>query len=98
MGTAINQKKRVDSLGLVLLDTHCRGLRYGSDADHIDYLPLTEDGFTVDTNTVWPTYDKPVFSMNGSWDTDSRIYLKAASPRPATVAGITFALTTNESP
>src|SRR5262249_38726512 len=32
-GTAVNQRKRVDHLGLLLYDTHYQGLKYGQRAD-----------------------------------------------------------------
>lgn len=98
LGTAVNQVKTVDQIGLVLLDTHHDGLTYGQDYDHQDDLPQVEEGASVSTHTIWATYDKPTFKLNGTWNTDSRLCLKATAPRPCTVSGVTFALTTVETP
>lgn len=84
-GTPLTQKKRIDHLGLVLADTHAQGLRYGQDFDHLDDLPQTEGWATVDPDSIWDEYDADAFELNGEWDTDARLCLEAASPRPCTV-------------
>ena len=99
-GTAVNQLKRVNKIGMVLDRTHYQGVRYGqydklSGTYTADDLPLIEDGAATAANTVWQYYDYQQFELNGMWDTDSRIYLEAASPRPATVMGITIELETS---
>ena len=109
-GTAINEKKRVDHIGFVLHNTHCQGLRYGAvklnpvrnggtsfldSLTPIDDLPLVEAGAEVPANTIWADYDFPRMEWSGDTDTDCRIYLEAASPRPATVVAVTFSLESN---
>lgn len=84
----VNQYKDIDHIGLVLQDTHAQGLLYGSDFDHMDGLPTVEDGAIVDPNSIWSQYDRAMIPMDGSWKTDARICLQAASPRPCTVLGI----------
>lgn len=96
MGTALNQKKRIESLGMILLDAHTQGIKYGQDFDHLNDMPMIEDGAEVDPGHVWEEYDKPMFSMNGTWDTDSRLCLRSAAPRPCTVAAIVISTQTNE--
>lgn len=95
LGTAMNQSKRVSQAGLVLLNTHYQGLEIGQDFDHMDLLPLIEEGIETPANTIWTEYDAPMMAFNGSWKTDSRIALRATAPRPATVAGVSFSIQTN---
>lgn len=124
MGTAINQTKRVDHLGLVMQYTHKLGVRYSpfvinpqynlgsfnadfsEDFDNnqsalwdntapIDDLPLVEMAMEVPTDTIWRFYDQRTFEFPDDSNTDSRIYLEAASPRPATVVALTFEIETN---
>lgn len=94
-GSALNQKKKVDHIGVVLQDTHYQGLKYGSDANYLDDLPQVEAEATTAANTVWANYDDQMFNFNGTWDTDSRVYLQAAAPRPCTVLSIVLGMTTN---
>ena len=94
-GTALNQKKRVDHIGLLLQDTHYQGLTYGQDEDHLDALPLVEIGKVTAADYVWDTYDQDMIELNGVWDTDARVVLKAAAPRPVTVLGIVVGMVTN---
>ena len=99
-GSAINQMKRVNKVGFVLDRTHYQGVRYGqydvtNDAYTSDNLPLVEDGATTADNTIWQHYDQQQFELNGKWDADSRVYIEAASPRPATVLGFTIEMETS---
>jgi hypothetical protein len=87
-GTALTKQKKLDQLGIILADTHCRAITYGQDLDHMDNMPLTEEGQTFDTNIIWTDYDKGSFSLNGKWDTDSRVCLEASAPKPATVLAL----------
>uniref|UniRef100_UPI0031E190B9 hypothetical protein n=1 Tax=Klebsiella sp. TaxID=576 RepID=UPI0031E190B9 len=96
MGTALAQRKRVDHLGLIMRNTHYRGLTYGPDFDAQDDLPGEEFGYPTASNTVWESYDRDSFEFDGSWDTDSRICLVAAAPRPVTVLAAIVSLTTHD--
>jgi hypothetical protein len=95
-GTALTQKKNVSGLGCVLVDTHAQGLKYGSDFSNLDNLPMIEDGAVVDPNKIWSEYDKASFVFPGQWDTDARVCLQAASPRPCTVSALVITIETNE--
>lgn len=95
-GTALTQKKNVSGLGCVLVDTHAQGLKYGPDFTALDDLPLMEDGAAVDPDKIWSEYDKASFVFPGQWDTDSRVCLQAASPRPCTVSALVVTIETNE--
>lgn len=96
MGTALNQKKRVDHIGVVLHETHKAGLQYGPDFDTLDDLPLMEDGAETGTDEFWPHYDKAMIEFNGTWDTDSRLCLVANAPRPCMVLGAVVSLATHD--
>lgn len=92
----LNQKKRINQLGLILYKTHYQGLKYGPSFDRLDNLPLIERGKTQSNNTIYENYDNETFEFDGSWDTDSRICLQAQSPRPCTILGLTFQISTND--
>ena len=94
-GTALTQKKRVSQLGIVARWIHALGLRYGPDFDTLDDMPLVERGGEVDENDIRTVYDEEQFSLAGSWDTDSRLCLEAASPRPVTVLACIIGMETN---
>lgn len=99
-GTAVNKAKRVSQLGFVLDRTHYQGVRYGhydpySATYTADNLPLVEEGVATADDTIWQRYDQQAFELNGEWSTDSRIYLEASSPRPATVLGFTIEMRTS---
>ena len=82
----LNKTKRINSLALILYKTHYQGLQYGQDPDHLDNLPLVENGATTPADTIWGYYDEESFPLNGTFETtDTRLYLKATSPRPVTV-------------
>lgn len=83
----LTQVKRIDHVGLVIADTHCQGVEYGQDFDNMDEMPLNEKGQNIDTNLVWSEEEIPAMELNGRWEPDSRLCLKASSPRPATVLG-----------
>lgn len=95
-GTALTQKKNVSGLGCVLVDTHAQGLKYGADFSNLDNLPMIEDGAVVDPNKIWSEYDKASFVFPGQWDTDARVCLQSASPRPCTVSALVITIETNE--
>ena len=87
-GNPLTQRKRLDHVGLILADTHAQGLTYGQDFDHMDNLPLMESYAAVDQDSVWDAYDADSIELNGTWDTDARLCLQAASPRPCTVLAV----------
>lgn len=95
-GTALNQRKRVNKIGVILYNTYFQGLQYGPDFSTLDDLPLVEDGFTQSANTLYTSYDKDMFVFNGSYDTDSRICLQAQSPNPCTLLALIVQMSTND--
>lgn len=81
----LTQKKRVNYLGLILANTHAKGLLYGSDFNNLKQLPDMEDGVAVPEDKVWDAYDKDAVQFDGTFDTDSRVCLVARAPRCCTV-------------
>jgi hypothetical protein len=81
------QKKAIEQLGVLLINTHARGLQYGPDFDTMDDLPLIRDGAEVDQDDIIAADDQ-MTAFPGTWDTDSRLCLRAQSPKPCTVLGV----------
>ena len=96
LGTPLVQHKKLNGLGLVLANTHCRGLKVGQDFTHLRGMPTTEGGKAVPANTIWTDYDEPTFAVNGSWDTDARMCLESQAPLPCTVVCAVVDATVNE--
>lgn len=94
-GTAVTQKKKINHLGLLLFNTHARGIQFGQDFSKLDSLPEYERGGEVDPDKIWSEYDEPGIEVPGTWDTDARLCLLAMAPYPATVGGLVIDLTTN---
>lgn len=96
VGSALTQRKRIDHLGLVLANTHKLGLQYGQDTSNLDDLPLVEDGTEVAEDYVWSSYDADSVELNGVFDTDSRLCLRATAPRPCTVMAVVVGIATHD--
>lgn len=84
-GQPLTQRQRLDHVGLVLANTHYQGLQFGQDFNHLTSLPLIEGGTDVTANSIHTTYSEDSIPMNGKWDTDTRLCLRAVSPRACTV-------------
>jgi hypothetical protein len=94
----MTMRKRVDRLALVLHQTHNNALFVGGDTGHLDPMPrVTDAGATVDANKIYAEYDKFGFPFDGDWDEDSRLYIRAKAPRPATIMAALPRVNTNES-
>lgn len=89
---ALNMMKAMSHLGLVLRNTHARGLEYGTDFDHLDNLPTVEQGTAVDADSIWTDYGFSPFPVNDDPDPDLRLCLQAKAPRPCTVTGAVIGL------
>ncbi|CAB5220632.1 hypothetical protein UFOVP241_10 [uncultured Caudovirales phage] len=87
--TPLNQQKKTHHIGLILADTHPRGVQFGPSFDYLDDMPLIEDGTTVGTATE-TDYDQNFIEFPGTWTTDSRLCLQGQAPRPCTVVAATL--------
>ncbi len=94
----LGQPKKVDAIGMILSNTHYQGVRYGRSENALDNLPLVNPntGKKIAVNTIFPAIDQKMFSFGGNWEVDSRIYLAAQAPRPATILAVEIAITTND--
>lgn len=101
LGTPLSQRKRIDQIGLILLNTQAQALQIGTDFDHLEDIPFDElprtlgDDEQPDTNAVLDNFDYDLTPINDQWGTDSRICLLAKAPRPATVLCVTASMTTS---
>lgn len=96
VSTALTQRKRINSIGMILADTHAQGIQYGPDFETLDDLPLVEDHEEVDADSIWEQYDSDSFEFPGDWSTDSRVCLVANAPRPATVLALVIGMATHD--
>ncbi len=84
-GIGLLERKKVTRLGFIAKWLHFQGLRYGPTLPAQYDLPLVEGGEDQAANTIHEDYHEDDFAFGGDWNTDSRICLEAAAPRPATV-------------
>lgn len=89
-GTALNQRKKFDHLGVILDRTHHKGLKYGPNFTDLSMMPEVEGGAIVATGTIHSHYDNDPFEFDGEWGPDSRLCLQAQAPRPCCVLAATF--------
>jgi hypothetical protein len=62
----------------------------------MDPLPLIEEHTETPANTIWSEFDTLMIEFPGEWHADSRLCLRATSPRPATVVACAIGLTTHD--
>jgi hypothetical protein len=93
--SGLTLKKKIDRLGLILVDTHPDGLYYGVSFEKLDPLPETDRYGEIDLDAVWDEYDSQAVMFRGEWDTDARLCLEARAPRACTVLAAVVELETN---
>jgi len=93
-GTALSQVKRVTALGLICAYTHKQGLQYGSDFTTMYDLPQVVEGEILRDARVHEAFDERTVMFPGEYNTDSRVCLKASSPKPCTVVGAVIEMET----
>lgn len=84
-GVVLLARKRVSHIGVLLTDTHAKGLKYGPDFTLLDDMPEVEAGEVIATTGIWAGYNYDHIEFNGSYTVDSRLCLQATAPRPCTV-------------
>jgi hypothetical protein len=95
-GTALLQSKRIEHLGVIMRNTHNRGLRYGKDFSSLYEMPEYEGGKAVGANDIWAEYDERPFEFSQEFDTDSRLCLEAMAPMPCTLLAAVMTIATND--
>jgi len=98
LGTALNQLKRVDHLGVLLRNTAWKGIRFGRSWAKLNYLPKMRHstGQAIADNTVFDYYDEETSPFDGKFGPDERLYCEAKAPYPATVLGYVIGMVTND--
>lgn len=94
-GTALNRKKRLIGLGLILADAHAQGLQIGQSYDVLDPMPLIERDAAIDPTAGTVSFDEQEIELPGSWSTDDRLCLVGQAPRPCTVMAASLTMTTS---
>lgn len=84
-GNALKSTKQIKNFGVILADTHYKGLKFGKDFSNLDDLPSVEYGTAVAADTVHTDLDEYAFIFPGDWATDARLCLQAIAPRPVTI-------------
>jgi len=84
-GIGLLDRKRVNRLGFIAENMHYQGLQYGPDFDNLSDLPREERGQVLQDNHIHEAYHEDNFPFGGTWQSDSRICLQAAAPRPCTI-------------
>lgn len=93
--SGLTKQKGIDSIGVLLVDTHPLGLRYGRDFNTLDDLPQVVDGETVDQDTMIDAWDQKPVSFGGVYGPDSRLCLQGQAPRPCTVLAAIIKINSN---
>jgi hypothetical protein len=95
MGTALNRRKRIEEIGLILRNTHHKGLRIGDSYSFLRGLPTALRNTAVAADTIHEDFDWDQSAYNTKWSPDSRLCLEAQAPRPVTVLAVTMQIETN---
>jgi hypothetical protein len=95
-GTALTQRKRVDHLALIGVNTAPDGLRIGRDFTHMTKLSSVYKGKILEPYFIVEEWDYDATSFGGKFDTDSRVCIEANSPYPATISGMVIHMQNND--
>lgn len=93
LGSALNVRGKINRVGLILRNTHRRGLQIGPAFDELDDMPLTEDYEELSPTAIIEEYDHDKLDFDSDWGTDPRLCMVATAPRPCTVLAATVDLT-----
>lgn len=93
--TSLLRKKKINSIGVILRNTHYQGLEYGPDFTTMDDLPLVSNGAITAADTVHSTFDEDMFEFPGTWDTDARLCLRATAPKPCNILAAVIGIETH---
>ena len=88
LGGSLTDTQMIKGLGLILADTHAKGLKYGqslTESEMNDLPEIGDDGAPVAVDTVHTDYVTDELTFPGKWSRDARLCLLAKAPRPCTV-------------
>lgn len=90
----LSQREQIHGVALLLSDTHAQGIQFGQDFDNLESLPQIDDKEgQVDQNKIWSSYAADAHPIDGTWSNDTRLCLRAQSPRPCTVTAAVVSIT-----
>ena len=99
-GTALTKQKTIDALGVIAVNLHPKGLKYGHEFDNpgnpLNDMPSVEEGYPIDPDLMREEYDEQAFIFPGEHEPDIRLCLQAQAPRPATVLACVLEMDANE--
>lgn len=101
-GTALTQVKRVETLGMVVLDTHPDSIRitpdFALDPADWDELPRLNTNLVEEdaTAAIPRTIEEDMFPFPGQWDTDSRVCLYLRPGYSACLSALVIGINTAE--
>jgi hypothetical protein len=96
LGTALTQRKKLEHLGVILRNTHYQALQYGPNFATLKRMPLMSQGKAIAADTVHTSFDEEAFEFEGTWDSDSRLCLQVAAPRPCTILAAVVPVETHD--
>ena len=91
LGT-MNANKRIGKFGVVLRNTHYKGLRYGPTFTKTYDLAARQNFGPVTAHHIWDSLESDMNAAGGIWEPDTRLCLTATAPRPVTVLAATVEL------
>ncbi len=78
--SVLNERERVYKLGMIARNAQTGLMQFGPSFDDLEDMPKTEGTVTRSLTTAYAEYDFTPFLFNGSYNTDSRVYLRAKGP------------------
>lgn len=94
--TALAQKQRISNFALMAVNIHNQGLKFGRDFTNMDNIPKVNKGSVVDPDLIYSFLTLPAVSFPGNTSEESRLFLEANAPRPATVVAAVLGIGTDE--
>tara|TARA_Y100000310_G_scaffold257594_2_gene265692 strand:+ start:6 stop:2846 length:2841 start_codon:yes stop_codon:yes gene_type:complete len=98
LGTTLTLRQQIERIGLLLLNTHHKGLLFGRSETDTDTLPEVIDSATVADDTIHSYLSEPEITFPGALSTDTRLFLLGKAPRPVTVLASVLHMDTSEVP
>ena len=96
MGTALNQMKLITQIGFIARDMHASAITFGPELGTEYDLPKFKNHEEIDADYVHTEFDAETFPFGGHWNTDSRLIIKAAAPKPVTLLAAVVGIQTND--
>ena len=96
LGTPLTQYKRVNHVGLVMLNTAPAGLRMGRDFDNLTQIATKYRNQPITPGQVFSEWDQDASAFSGKWGPDERVHLEMRSPYPVSIAALVYNVKTSD--